>query len=91
MLVQKGRSQNKAMSKAAVVQFGIHQISLLEVLSMLRKVALSILDPPLTKFCYLRSMLTSPLRRADKHARLTKQVPPQGLQFYKTALSFQFL
>lgn len=37
LLVQNGRSQNKAMSKAAVVQFGIHQISLPEVVPMLRR------------------------------------------------------
>lgn len=91
LLVQKGRSQNKARNKAAVVQFGIHQTSLLEALPTLRKAALSVLDPPFTKICYLRSMLTSPLRRADKHACLTKQVPPQGLQSYKTAPSLQFL
>lgn len=77
------------MSRAAVVKFGIQQISL-EVLSVLKKVALSTLDPPLTKICWLRSMLTSPLQRVEKLACLTKQVPSQGLQFYKTALSFQF-
>lgn len=76
------------MRKAAVVWFGILQISHLEVLSILRKTALSTLDPPLTKICFF---LTSPLHMADKHAHLTKHVPPQGLQFYKTALSLQFL